>query len=65
MLDSLGGIHQLRLAKGSTMPTSLAPGATATVTVSATLPSGEGLLRFHPVPKRAAIAAWDYVAETD
>lgn len=65
VLDSEGGIHQLKLASGSHLPVSVAPGATATVQVGATLPSGEGLLRYYPVPKQGAIGAWDYVAETD
>lgn len=65
VLDSQGGIHQLRLAPGSAVPTELPAGATASLTLTVTLPSGEGLLRYYPVPRQAAMAAWDYVAETD
>jgi len=35
-----------------------------TFELAAALPSGEGLLRYHPAAG-AVVAAWDYVAETD
>lgn len=65
VLDSQGGIHSLKAVKGAEIPSSLAPGKTATVKVTGVLPAGEGLLRFYPVAKKDAVAAWDYVAETD
>ena len=42
----------------------LEPHRTVTFELAATLPSGEGLLRYHPAAG-AVVAAWDYVAETD
>jgi hypothetical protein len=64
VLDHTGGVHELAAAPSTTVPKQVAPHQTATLTLSATLPSGEGLLRYHPVGG-VVVAAWDYVAETD
>lgn len=63
VLDHTGGVHPLRFASGG-LPATLTTGRVATVRLVATLPSGEGLLRFYPAGTQAA-AGWDYVAETD
>lgn len=63
VLDHSGAVH--RLAVHGTLPASLAPGSSLTVTATGTLPSGQGLLRFYPPGSSTAAAAWDYVAETD
>jgi hypothetical protein len=62
VLDHNGGVHPL--APSATVPTQVDPRQTVTFTLYATLPSGEGLLRYHPTAT-AVVAAWDYVAETD
>lgn len=64
VLDHNGGVRPLASASTTTVPAQVDPHQTVTVTVYATLPSGEGLLRYHPTPS-AVVAAWDYVAETD
>lgn len=63
VLDHTGGVHPLKVASG-VLPHALDPGRTATVRLVATLPSGEGLIRFYPSGTQTA-AGWDYVAETD
>lgn len=64
VLDHAGQVHALQAAPGTTIPTTLAPGQSATLTLVTTLPSGEGLFRYAPDGSHTA-AAWDYVAETD
>jgi hypothetical protein len=64
VLDHTGGVHPLAVATSTTLPGTVVPGQATTFTLSATLPSGEGLIRYHPAGERA-VAAWDYVAETD
>lgn len=64
VLDHTGALHGLTPAPGRTVPDAVAPGATATLTLVTTLPSGEGMLRYAPDGGVAA-AVWDYVAETD
>ncbi len=51
-------------AVGAPMPSAVPPGQTITLKLVATVPSGEGLLRYAPDGTGAA-AVWDYVAETD
>lgn len=62
VLDHNGGVHPL--ATSVSVPTEVDPHKTVTFTLYATLPSGEGLLRYHPTAT-GVVAAWDYVAETD
>jgi hypothetical protein len=64
VLDHTGVVHPLVLASSSMLPAEVAPHQTVTLALSATLPSGEGLLRYRPTAS-AVVAAWDYVAETD
>ncbi len=64
VLDHLGGVHPVALAPSTTVPAQVEPHRTVTFELAATLPSGEGLLRYHPAAG-AVVAAWDYVAETD
>ncbi len=64
VLDSQGGLHQLTSAPGRHMPAKLEPGHHYTLKVVGILPAGEGLLRYYPTTE-GAVAAWDYVAETD
>ncbi|WP_052462157.1 hypothetical protein [Nigerium massiliense] len=62
VLDHLGTVH--RCTADPALPRTIAPGQTVRTRLSATVPSGEGLLRFYPSGSVAA-AGWDYVAETD
>jgi hypothetical protein len=64
VLDHQGTVHALQPAPGQTLPASLEPGQTLTLDLVATLPSGEGLLRYSPDGTHP-VAAWDYVTETD
>lgn len=59
-----GKVHPLKAGAGTGWPRSITPGGRAVVRLQATLPSGEGFVRFYPSGSRAA-AGWDYVAETD
>jgi hypothetical protein len=61
VLDHTGGIHPLTLAPSTTVAAKVDPHQTVTLKLSATLPSGEGLIRYHPTAD-AVVAAWDYVA---
>jgi hypothetical protein len=64
VLDHTGAVHDLAPAPGRPLPATVAPGATATLELVATVPAGEGMLRYAPDGTGTA-AAWDYVAETD
>ena len=64
VLDSQGGLHQLTAAPHQKVPDQLEPGHRYRLAVVGTVPAGEGLLRYYPSTK-GAVAAWDYVAETD
>ncbi len=64
VLDRTGAVHDLAPVAGSSSPTTVRPGATTTLELTATVPSGEGMLRYAPDGTGTA-AAWDYVAETD
>ncbi len=64
VLDHTGGVHALTPAPGQTIPATVQPGTATTLLLAATVPSGEGMLRYAPDGGGAA-AAWDYVAETD
>jgi hypothetical protein len=64
VLDHEGAVHVLRPASGDPLSATVQPGQTVTLDLVATVPSGEGLLRYAPDGTHAA-AAWDYVAETD
>ena len=64
VLDHTGGLHPLALASSTTVAAQVGPHETVTFKLSATLPSGEGLVRYHPMAG-VVVAAWDYVAETD
>lgn len=64
VLDSRGGLHQLAAAPDHPVPEQLEPGHDYTLTLVGIVPTGEGLLRYYPTPE-GAVAAWDYVAETD
>jgi hypothetical protein len=63
LLDHLGVVHQVKVVSGS-IPSTVRPGQSVTVHLTATVPSGEGLLRFYPSSAGSA-SGWDYVAETD
>jgi hypothetical protein len=62
VLDHNGGVHPL--TPSASVPPQADPHQNVTFALYATLPSGEGLLRYHPTAS-AVVAAWDYVAETD
>jgi hypothetical protein len=64
VLDHTGQVHDLTPPAGQTVPATVQPGATATFELAATVPSGEGMLRY-AVDGAGTAAAWDYVAETD
>ena len=64
VLDSQGGLHQLTAAPGRRVPDRLEPGHGYTLVLVGVVPAGEGLLRYYPTTE-GAVAAWDYVAETD
>jgi hypothetical protein len=64
VLDHTGSVHVLRAAPGSSVPSEVQPAQTVTLHLVATVPSGEGLLRYAPDGTSDA-AGWDYVAETD
>jgi hypothetical protein len=64
VVDHSGVRHALTKLAGSSIPATVSPGQSVVVKLQATLPSGEGFLRFFPTGTAAA-AGWDYVAETD
>jgi len=64
VLDSHGGLHRLAAAPHHAVPDRLEPGRDYTLALVGVLPAGEGLLRYYP-STRGAVAAWDFVAETD
>lgn len=64
VLDHTGVVHVLQARAGAAVPDRVEPGQTLTLHLVATVPSGEGLLRYAPDGSGTA-AAWDYVAETD
>jgi hypothetical protein len=64
VLDHAGAVHVLRPVPGATVPAAVRPDQPVTLHLVATVPSGEGLLRYAPDGGDTA-AAWDYVAETD
>ena len=64
VLDGQGGLHPLTVASHPAPPDRLAPGRTYTLSLVGVLPAGEGLLRYYPTTE-GAVAAWDFVAETD
>lgn len=64
VLDHTGAVHDLAPLPGRPIPAIVEPGATATLELVATVPAGEGMLRYAPDVAGTA-AAWDYVAETD
>ncbi|HEY0117194.1 MAG TPA: hypothetical protein VGC04_00265 [Cellulomonas sp.] len=59
-----GADHLLQPAGGTAIPGTVEPGRTVTFDLVATVPSGEGFVRFAPDGTRD-VAGWDYVAETD
>lgn len=64
VLDHQGGVHPVQPAPGPTPPTAVEPGQTVTLDLVATVPTGEGQLRYAPDGTHT-VAAWDYVTETD
>jgi hypothetical protein len=64
VLDHQGTAHALQPASGQTLPATVQPGQTVTLDLVATVPAGEGQLRYAPDGTHTA-AAWDYVVETD
>lgn len=64
VLDSQGGLHQLTAVPHQKVPDQLEPGHRYRLAVVGVVPAGEGLLRYSPTTA-GAVAAWDYVAETD
>lgn len=59
-----GGDHVLKPTAGGTVPANVPAGRTVSFALTATVPSGEGFVRFAPDGTRD-VAGWDYVAETD
>jgi hypothetical protein len=64
VVDHTGAVHELAPAAGRSIPATVRPGSTTTLELTATVPTGEGMLRYAPDGTGTA-AAWDYVAETD
>jgi hypothetical protein len=64
VVDHTGGVHALTPVTSATAPAEVAPHQAVTFKLTARLPSGEGLIRYHPTDG-VVVAAWDYVAETD
>lgn len=64
VLDGQGGLHPLAAGTRTAPPDRLEPGHAYTLSLVGVLPAGEGLLRFYPTT-RGAVAAWDFVVETD
>ena len=64
VLDGQGGLHPLVAAPHHRTPHRLEPGRAYTLSLVGVLPAGEGLLRYYPTTQ-GAVAAWDFVAETD
>lgn len=64
VLDGQGGLHPLALTSPHPAPDRMEPGRTSTLSLVGVLPAGEGLLRYYPTTQ-GAVAAWDFVAETD
>jgi len=54
----------LNPAEGTSVPAAVPAGQTVTLRLVATVPGGEGLVRYAPDGTHT-VAAWDYVAETD
>jgi hypothetical protein len=63
-VDHTGGVHIVTSVASAAAPPEVAPHQTVTFKLTASLPSGEGLIRYHPADG-VVLAAWDYVAETD
>lgn len=64
LLDNAGTVHRLAVDP-STPLQAVRPGRTVALTLTTTVPSGEGFVRFYPDGGPDAAAGWDYVAETD
>jgi hypothetical protein len=66
VLDERGQIHRLRVtsAGGGSAPARVTPGRPVTLTMAATLPEGEGALRWAPDGPRV-IAGWVFGLELD
>jgi len=64
VVDHTGAVHALAPVASTTAPARVDPHQTVTLKLAATLPSGEGMLRYHPT-EGVVVAAWDYIAETD
>jgi len=62
VLDHDGAVHPALPAPGTTVPPTLEPGTTVTLSLVSTVPSGEGLLRWAPDGTHQ-VAGSDYVAE--
>jgi len=64
VVDHTGVVHALAYVASASGPPRVAPQEAVKFKLVATLPSGEGLIRYHPTAD-VVVAAWDYVAETD
>jgi hypothetical protein len=66
ILDERGQVHRLLVtgADGGPVPSEVAPGRTVTLTMKATLPEGEGALRWAPDGPRV-LAGWVFGLELD
>jgi hypothetical protein len=63
-VDHTGGVHIVTSVASAAAPPEVAPHQTVvTFKLTARLPSGEGLIRYHPADG-VVLAAWDYAAET-
>ena len=65
LLDNAGTVHELVVNPATPLPKVVRPGRTVELTLTTTVPSGEGFVRFYPDGGPDAAAGWDYVAETD
>ncbi len=64
-LDHLGAVYPTHLAPGSrSLLARLTPGATVSFELRATMPTGEGLMRWSPGGRRT-VASWDFEVEND
>lgn len=64
LLDNAGAVHHLAVDPATPLKV-VRPGRTIALTLTTTVPSGEGFVRFYPDGGPDAAAGWDYVAETD
>ncbi|MBO1767127.1 hypothetical protein [Allobranchiibius sp. GilTou38] len=62
--DHLGATYAVRLAGSRKPPAVLAAGRSTTFQLRTSMPTGEGVIKWAPDGRRAAVS-WDFVVETD